>query len=270
MNRIIALHTTTNNANEIANRAFKALMLDVGRIVVFAMPDVHMPDEQNYELIFFPDMCDSVSKQKNFIIDWCKSQNFNGFLHIVEDDISFNERSKPYMQKLESTMEALDYDVHFSTTTDKCNYIFSKYCPRLTIKIDDEEIRQKLDLPEQICFTSHSNVSYITYNFGKLLDCPPKFDERFTIGMFYIIEFLARRKNTKNDDQLYFMNQYLSIADEIGAYDILYDHNKKIDDSIMRKENELFKSLNINYAPDNNLDIVLDTLYNKIKSKMNK
>lgn len=36
----------------------------------------------------------------------------------------------------------------------------------------------------------------------------------------------------------------------------------------MKKENELFKSLAIDYAPDNNIDIVLDAFYNKLKSKL--
>lgn len=35
----------------------------------------------------------------------------------------------------------------------------------------------------------------------------------------------------------------------------------------MQRENELFKSLGINYASDNNIDIVLDALYNKLKAK---
>lgn len=36
----------------------------------------------------------------------------------------------------------------------------------------------------------------------------------------------------------------------------------------MQEENELFKSLNIDYAPDNNIDIVLDAFYKKLKSKV--
>ena len=36
----------------------------------------------------------------------------------------------------------------------------------------------------------------------------------------------------------------------------------------MKKENELFRSLAIDYTPDNNIDIVLDAFYNKLKSKL--
>ena len=64
------------------------------------------------------------------------------------------------------------------------------------------------------------------------------------------------------------MNQYLSISDEVGAYDIINADNSDIDQEVMQRENELFKSLDIHYEPDNNIDIVLDTLYSKLKIKM--
>ena len=62
----------------------------------------------------------------------------------------------------------------------------------------------------------------------------------------------------------------MSIGDEIGAYDIIDEGNEvKIEQDTMQEENDLFKSLNINYAPDNNIDVVLDALYSKIKAKNN-
>ena len=36
----------------------------------------------------------------------------------------------------------------------------------------------------------------------------------------------------------------------------------------MQQENELFKSIGIDYSPDNNIDIVLDALYMKLKTKL--
>lgn len=268
--RVIALHATTSNLDEIVQHMQIAALLDVGAIVIFAPSKLRKPDEMlsNCSWIAFPDEAGTIPKQKNFILDWCKLQGFTGFLHIVENDILFNERSKSYMDVLESTMSALDYDVHLSTVTDKCNYVFNKFCPRLAINVDDDNIRQKLGLPRQVRFTSHSNVSYTTYNLAASNGCPLKFDERFTIGMFYIIEFLARRKATQKAGQLYFMNQYLSIADEDNAFDVVRLPSKNVDNAKMQEEDALFKSLNVNYAPDNNLDLVLDTFYGKIKEKM--
>lgn len=63
------------------------------------------------------------------------------------------------------------------------------------------------------------------------------------------------------------MNQYLSISDEVGAYDIAQLNANATDDKTMQDENEIFKSLNIDYAPDNNIDIVLDAMFNKLKEK---
>lgn len=60
----------------------------------------------------------------------------------------------------------------------------------------------------------------------------------------------------------------MSISDEIGGYDIIDNKSSDDDPNKMQQENEVFKSLNIDYAPDNNIDIVLDTLYKKLKCKM--
>lgn len=43
---------------------------------------------------------------------------------------------------------------------------------------------------------------------------------------------------------------------------------EQIDSAKMQEEDALFKSMNVDYAPDNNLDIVLDAFYAKIKEKM--
>lgn len=270
--RVVAFHISSNDNLDVlsCNIASIQMMGICNDWYVFAPSNVTKLDGiDSSRWLEFPDDASTSPKQKNFIIDWCKMRYFDGFLHMVEHNIKFNAMTKSYMDKLESTMSTLDYDIHFSTTTDRCNFVFNKFCPRLTLDIDDDIIKQKLSLPDKISFTSHSNVSYITYNFGAINNCPPKFDERFTIGMFYIIEFLARRRATRKDGQLYYMNQYLSISDEVGGYDIVSQQHSDVDnEEAMKKENELFRSLVIDYAPDNNIDIVLDAFYNKLKSKL--
>lgn len=63
------------------------------------------------------------------------------------------------------------------------------------------------------------------------------------------------------------MNQYLSIKEEIGVYGSIDDPTNKISNDELKKEDAIFKSMNINYAPDNSIDIVLDALYAKILQK---
>ena len=60
----------------------------------------------------------------------------------------------------------------------------------------------------------------------------------------------------------------MSISDEVCGYSIVNEEKKGDDAKKMQEENALFKSLNIDYAPDNNIDIVLDAFYKKLKSKI--
>ena len=96
-----------------------------------------------------------------------------------------------------------------------------------------------------------------------------KYDEKFSIAMFFIIEYLARRKATKAASQLYLMNQYLSISTEVGTYHTIdIGVNQQLDPNTMKLEDAVFKSMNVDYAPDNNIDQVLDMFYAKLKEKM--
>ena len=88
--------------------------------------------------------------------------------------------------------------------------------------------------------------------------------------MFYIIEYLARRKSTKVKGSLYFMNQYLSIFDEIGTFHVVPIEKSSLDPNKIQEEDAIFKSMNIDYAPDNNIDVILDSFYSKIKEKISK
>ena len=222
----------------------------------------------NYETIVFPKEIDSIPKRKNFILGYAKSKGFDGFLHIVEDNIVLDRDPTQYIEKIEKTMDVLDYNVHFSTVTDPCNYIFKKFNPRLTLDVDDEDVKTRLGLPDKISFTSHSNICWTIFDLNKVGDDVPKFDEKFTIAMYVIIEYLARRRAQKKEGQLYFMNQYLSISDEIGSFHQINLDGDSIDQQKMKEEDAMFKEMRVEFAPDNNLDVVLDTFYQKVKEKL--
>ena len=222
----------------------------------------------NYETIVFPKEIDSIPKRKNFILGYAKSKGFDGFLHIVEDNIVLDRDPTQYIEKIEKTMDVLDYNVHFSTVTDPCNYIFKKFNPRLTIDVDDENAKTRLGLPDRISFTSHSNICWTIFDLNKRENDVPKFDEKFTIAMYVIIEYLARRRAQKKEGQLYFMNQYLSISDEIGSFHQINLNGDSIDQQKMKEEDAMFKEMRVEFAPDNNLDVVLDTFYQKVKEKL--
>lgn len=204
---------------------------------------------------------------RNYINSYFKKLNFKGFLHVISKNVIFKSKISEYVCQLEKAMDILDYSVHFSTVTDQCNYVYSVYNPRLQIHIDDEKYA-RLQLPESLMFTSHSNVAYVTYDFSKIPDDLLKFNDQFSIAMFYIIEFLARRRNTKAANQLYYMNMYMAVPLEKEAI----QNNPKIKNNdvsqdVFKKEDELFKSLKIDFSPDNNIDKTLEQLYKTLEAK---
>ena len=172
---------------------------------------------------------DNNSKAKNFIFDTLQAQDGFRFLHIIEGNTKLLKDPTAYINEVEKTMDVLDYSIYFSTSSDRCNYVFSKFSPRLTIDIDDENVNKKLSLPPSLSFTSHSNTVWTIYDCEKCSKNIQRYDEKFSIAMFMIIEYLARRRSLKDDGSLYYMNQYLSISDEIGTYGTIDYNDTQID-----------------------------------------
>lgn len=221
------------------------------------------------KIVVFSGDDDNPAKRRNAIIKTVMNENSDGFLHLIHDSMRFKCDPTEYFTKLEHTMTILDYASWFSTVTDKCNYVMTKYNPRMRILMDKPEF-SKLDLPN-ICFTSHANTEYSVFKLDGAKIDDFMLDGRFSIPMFHIIEFFARRRNN-NPGSLYFMNQYLTIDGESQVLDTVPgDSSRKPDDEEQKKmpvEDQLFKSMNINYQPDNNLDMILEQLYLKIRSKI--
>lgn len=119
-----------------------------------------------------------------------------------------------------------------------------------------------------IYFTSHANTELMAYDFSKVTDDLLKFDERFSIPMYHIIEYMARRRNTKSIDSLFFMNQYITIPSEHLTFKTITKTDDTYYQNTMKQENDLFMSMNINYSPDGNFDRLLELVYEKLNSKI--
>lgn len=70
--------------------------------------------------------------------------------------------------------------------------------------------------------------------------------------MFWIIELLARRRNTKQDGQLYWMNAYLTVGSEHGTFMCDSSLSELVNDEreAINREDPVFKSLNVDIHPD--------------------
>lgn len=216
----------------------------------------------NVEVVAIPPEYNAMSKAKNFIMNSATAKGGFRFLHLLEDDVEILKDPMPYIAELEGTMDSLDYNIHFSTVTDRCNYVFNKFCPRLTIDIDDIDVKQNMRLPASVSFTSHSNTAWTTYDCSKFENgIPPLFNDKFSIAMFVIIEYLARRRATKKPGQLYYMNQYLSLPSEIGTFRLYGGKADEINQKKMQEEDQAFKALAIDFSPDNSIDKILEDFY---------
>jgi hypothetical protein len=94
-----------------------------------------------------------------------------------------------------------------------------------------------------------------------------RFEEKFTIAMYYIIEFLARRRKIGGEGSLFFMNQYLAVGKEVGAFCNMDIDDGPLDQAKMKEEDAVFKAMNVDYSPDNNVDFILEALWRKILAK---
>ena len=257
----------TKDAIELAN----ALWCTFGdEVTIFSKTEVQGIPLGNIKVVVIPADRDTRPKVKNFVLKSYKSAGFNGKLHLLEDNIELKADKAKVAQMVADVEHMMDiYGLHnwMGTVTDSCNYVFSKYNPRLNIVIDRDEFK-KAGIQEAI-FCSHSNVQWMAYSLPEADDNELFFNEQFTIDMFWIIEFLARRRNT-HPGSLYFMNQYYTCKSEYGVYGFKQNQARRQDDpedlkKRMQEEDKIFKCLGVNYTPDNNIDRVLETLYAKLQ-----
>lgn len=261
--RILAIISKSNefdnNLQDIVNK-----MKDIfnGKVVLFTTNDKPI---SSIETIKIPSELDTLSKRRNFVNKYFLEKQFKGFVHIIsENTLIDQDKIGIFVKDIENMMSKLKYPVWFSTICDPCNYVYKKYNPRVKLIMDDPVAVEK-GLTNLIV-TSHSNLQYVIYDFENIKEDLLKFDESYSIAMYIIIEFLARRRNTKTDNQLFYMNQYFTVESEYQAFkEILSQKNDQIDADKMKKEDQIFKSRNIIFNPDNNIDKMLEDLYNILK-----
>ena len=168
----------------------------------------------NAKTRFFPEDLDSKAAAKNFIAKTAKSEGWTGWLYVIEDDmqlIADAEETSFFLDKLENMLEKLGFDTWMNTATDLFNHVWSKYSYRFRAMIDDPEYSS---LIEQVIFCSHANPNVMLFNLDKVRLEKMLFDEDYEIPMYYIISYLASRRNDKNDPGIMFMNFYPTVPGE--------------------------------------------------------
>ena len=199
----------------------------------------------------------------NFIYKYLKDNFNNSYGYVIYDSMQFKKDPSKFMDAIEEMMQKLHLDVWFNTYTDPMNFVFSKFDGRVSVAINDAELKQKYD--KTIIWTSHANpnLSIIDLDGYKPPEDGKTFDDRFEIPMFWIIKFLCERRRDKKG----FMNYYPTIAEEVGVYKVA-DTGDGIHPTqdLMKKEDEMFTALKLDHTPSQNVEELMDFIIDRLKA----
>ena len=265
----IAILCLSKDSTIESNIIAKLVAVQNAKVFVYSKNRYESGDHGLVENIEIPEEYDTISKMHNFVVRDQHNKGFTGTLHVIEDAIAIEKDPSKFIDELHNMMAAINMNVWFNTVCDGMNYVYSKYNPRIVIEFDDPKW-QVLGI-NSIVFTSHYNAAWIAYNMANYSDTEYLFDEQFSIRMFMIIEFLARRKElNKKENSLCLMNMYPTVKSENGTFKVALAYNENISDDITQAENEKFTAMNLDITPDNLIDAVLETLYRIINNKIQK
>lgn len=204
-----------------------------------------------------------VPKLRNFIMKDILDEKTGGFVHVLEDSVLILKSPQDFLEKIEHMMLVFDLKSWFDTSCDICNFVYQKYNPRLYITIDDEEARRRYD--QTIAWCSNANTIWTCYNMDSCQFEDVRLDERFRCAMYYIIEFLARRRNTKKPGQLDYMNYYPSVPEELGVFkNVETKEEKPLTSKEVEDEGKIFQESKIDVHPDMSVDQLMEDMYSAI------
>lgn len=237
-----------------------------GDVVVFSTPELFeqtLKDFPDVKHVGIPEeISKSESSQRNFIIRHFKKEQTCGFLHVLSRTTKILKDPATFIDSVERMMKALGNKTWFSCTSDMVNYVYGRFYPRFDIQVDDQQVKNSPFKNVMLC--SNANTEWTIFDMEGLTDEESMLDEAFTIPMYYIIEFLARRRNNKKPGEFYYMNLYPTINEEIGVFKHENEPEDKKSDAIqtMKSEGAVFQSKGINHTADGDVVRATEDLRN--------
>lgn len=222
-------------------------------------------NENKIKVKFYPnELWTNWSKLKNFVSNDLIQEKTSGFVHVLENTVKIERNPDVFLDKIEKMMTVLGLKSWFNTSCDQCNYVYQKYNPRMCVLIDEDEAKKVYE--EMIMWCSNANPLWVCYNMDVCQFEDMRFEERFRFPMYYIIEFLARRRNSKKPGQLDYMNYYPSIRDELGVFkSVKMDEVVNFSDKEIQEEGEIFqKEMKVDNHPDSSVEEVMSDMRNRI------
>jgi hypothetical protein len=203
------------------------------------------------------------SKLRNFVSNQLLDEKIGGFVHVLDDSVQIYNPIGAFTSEIERMMSVFDLKSWFNTSCDECNYVYSKYNPRLFIAVDEPEAAKRYG--KTVAWCSNANTVWICYDMDKCGFEDIRFEERFQFPMYYIIEFLARRRNTKKPGQLDYMNYYPSVPEELNVFrtvPVKEGHHFTNDE--IQNEGRIFNEMKVDNHPDTSLDVLMEDMHSAI------
>ena len=238
---------------------------DGSKVVIFQKNEV-VPFEipgKVLEFVKIPEeISDKISKMRNFIIKTVKSSNFGGFLHISEDNVVLKSDPTAFFADVELLMETFGMKSWFNTALDGCNYVLTRYNPRFSVDVDVENVPFS---GKTVHWCSNANTEWTVFDLECATDDDMMLREEFGISMYYIIEFLARRRNRKSPGELYYMNMYPGVDSELGVLGQAEVKDDSISQDRFKAEDAIFKEMRVDNHPDMDRDAIMSDMVGKMK-----
>ena len=149
----------------------------------------------------------------------------------------------------------------FNTALDGCNYVLSKYNPRFSLNIDIEGTPIS---GKTVHWCSNANTNWTTFDLDGATDDDLMLNESFGIAMYYIIEFLARRRNRKSPGELHYMNMYPGLDSELPVLQTIPIETSGEQKEDFKTEDGIFRSLKVDNHPDMDIDAVIADIVAKL------
>ena len=191
------------------------------------------------------------------------SRNPEGFLHVIDSNVEITGDIQRFLDSVEEMMGAFSLKSWFNTVCDGCNYVLTKYNPRVSVKIDVPDAKKLKG--KTIHWCSNANLFWVCFDRSASKVEDVLLDEKFDIPMFFIIEFLAQRRNRKSPGDLEYMNMYPGIDEEIGAFRNLEQKDAKgFSQKKFAEEDMVFRQLEIDNHADMDVNMIIEDVKRKI------
>ena len=216
--------------------------------------------------LFPPELVDSESKMRNFVTETFYSAKIKTFLHVVSDALPIkNEKLDLFVPAIEEMMRKFKQISWFSTRSDPCNYVFEKYNPKYKVEIDKPNSE---NYNRMVYFTAFANTAWTIFDYSVVSDLDMvKLNDSFRIPMFYIVEYLSRRRKY----QTAFMNAYPTVDEERWVFDPssmfvqkLEPEKEKFGREDYEKENKLFMEMKVDFEPLTNVEKIFEMICEKL------